>query len=336
MKEYKYNCIDKSILLPYFKKYYVAAFFKMIPKGLTANFITLISTGFIFLMLYASTFFQLENTVAFAWLIAFCLHNYVVGDHLDGMQAKVTKTSSPLGEYMDHYLDVYNGAIVVFVLTVFFGPLPKPVFYWFLVFNALSFAVTMVEELERQELVFGIFGTLEGIVLLILFFITWGIEPVRYFWNQELYQGYPRYWLIIVFFGLGYIGIIIDVIWRIGYIPRQFIFFTFVTTALAYILYQLEFANFSSWLVITLFSGEYISKVMESYLIDKKHKYPDLVISLAAVLTIIAMIFDLSSVTNLRYFVIVMTVYLGLKVVALFISVIFQLKQYWFWVNPSS
>jgi ethanolaminephosphotransferase len=336
MKEYTYNCIDKSILLPYFKKYYVSFFFKFVPRGLTANFITLISTSFIIYLLYASTRPDVESSATFALLLAFCLHNYLVGDHLDGMQAKATGTGSPLGEYMDHYLDVYNGAIVLLALTVFFGPLPKLTFYWFIVFNALSFAITMVEELERQELVFGLLGTLEGIVLLVLFFVTWAVEPVRDFWNQELFQGYARYWLVILFFGLGYIGTIVDVARRIGYFPRQFLVFTLATLLMAYSLYQSGYSNIISWLCVTLYSGEYISKVMESYLIGKKHKYPDLLVLITVSLASMMIFLDILRNEIIRNVIIVMMVYLGFKVVTLFVLVVFQLKHHWIWVNPSA
>ena len=108
--DYKYNCIDKSILLPYFKKYYVSIFFKVVPFWLTANFITLISTFFIFALLVIVLLSENLTTVSNTLAIIFCLHTYIVGDHLDGMQAKHTKTSSPLGEFLDHYLDVFNGA----------------------------------------------------------------------------------------------------------------------------------------------------------------------------------------------------------------------------------
>ena len=130
MIQYKYNCIDKSILLPFFKKYYVEYFFKFVPRCLTANIITIISTGFIFATLpivYYSNVISLEVQTI---LLVFCINAYTVGDHLDGMQAKRTNTSTPLGEFLDHYLDVFNGAILFYVITIYLAPIPELIFYF--------------------------------------------------------------------------------------------------------------------------------------------------------------------------------------------------------------
>lgn len=334
MKAYQYKCKDHSLLLPYFKNYYVSIFYRLVPRGLTANFITLISTGFVVAMLVATIAFSPGRSSIFALLLAFCLHNYLVGDHLDGMQAKFTRTSSPLGEYLDHYLDVYNGAIVVFVLTVFFAPIPKTIFYCFLFLNSIAFAITMVEELELQMLVFGKLGTLEGVIALIIFFLTWTLDPIKRFWAEELYAGYPRYWLVIGFFALGYIGTLIDVLRRMKYLPRQFVLFIAINLLLAFCLYRLNVSSLSAWIVFTLYCGEYISKVMESYLIGKRHKYPDHLVSVGAILLAILIIAELLTATSLILLILGLTYYLIAKVIWNFTVVVYQLRSHWHWINP--
>ncbi len=334
MDSYSYNCTDKSIFLPYFKQYYVRLYFKLIPHAVTANYITLISTGFICAILVIALCSETVNTGIIPLIFALCVHNYVVGDHLDGMQAKNTNTSSPLGEYLDHYLDVFNGAIIIYALTVFFAPIPDSIFYCFLVLNSLSFAITMVEELECNQLIFGLIGTLEGLIILILFFVTWMIEPVRQFWEAELIPGYPRFWLVIIIFALGYLATLVDVIRRIGFIPRQFLLFCAINLLLAFGLYRIQMGHLQGWIIISLFNGEYISKVMESYLIRKKHKYPDLfVAALAVSVTIIQLLSsgDRELLINLST---ILTVYLAGKVCFLFALVIYQLRKHWLWRNP--
>jgi phosphatidylglycerophosphate synthase len=334
MNEYRYNCTDKSIILPYFKDYYVSFYFRFVPHALTANTITVFSTAFVMLMLTISICFEGIDTGVFSLLFALCLHNYLVGDHLDGMQAKNTNTSSPLGEYMDHYLDVYNGAVVVYVLTVFLAPIPGIVFFCFLVLNSLSFAITMVEELETGELIFGKVGTLEGLIILILFFLTWQIPAVREFWMIGLVEGYARFWVVIAIFALGYLGTLADVIWRIGYIPRQFLVFTLSSMLLAFGLFNLGTGNLLSWVVITLTCGEYISKVMESYLIGKKHKYPDPIIFVVALAIVLLQLWGVLGNESLKMIVAGLTGYLALRVVWLFVSVLSQLRGHWLWLNP--
>ena len=96
---------------------------------MTANYITLLSTSFVICLLVLVFWLPSISPTLAAGLFALLLHNYLVGDHLDGMQAKKTQTSSALGEFLDHYLDVYNGAIVFYALSVFFKPIPSMVFY---------------------------------------------------------------------------------------------------------------------------------------------------------------------------------------------------------------
>ena len=334
MNRYTYNCSDKSVLLPYFKKYYVSLFFRLIPRWLTANFITLISSGFIFLMFYLTVFHHSFSSVSLAAIFALFLHNYIVGDHLDGMQAKHTGTSSALGEFLDHYLDVYNGAIVFYVLAVFLGPIPGWIFYIFLFFSCNAFALTMVEELERKELYFGPIGTLEGVIALIIFFISWLVPQLRELWQLELIAGLPAYWIVICLFGLGYVGTILDILKRLGYFPRQFVLFTFCCMVLVYLLYRQQVEYLEGWLIVTLYGGEYIAKVMESYLLNREHKYPDFAVSATIILLPVGLFSNLISLSLFHWLLAVLTLYLLLKVSVLFIRVTYQLRKDWNWINP--
>ncbi|MFH2132479.1 MAG: CDP-alcohol phosphatidyltransferase family protein, partial [bacterium] len=283
---YRYNCIDKSLLLPIYKKYYVSAYFRLVPQWLTANMITIFSTGFIMAMAVMAFFFESKGSPWHALIFAFCLHSYLLGDHLDGMQAKESGTSSPLGEFLDHYLDVYNGAIVFYAVTVFLGPVPKGLFLVLMLLNCVAFAATMVEELERKELIFGYLGTLEGVLFLNAFFLSWLIPPIRAFWQRDLLWGYPVYWVIIIGLGLGYLGTIADILIRIGRVPKPFALFLICSTSFAYLLGHQPITKASAWLILILFSGDYISRVMNSYLQSKQHQYPD-ILSMASVLLVL-------------------------------------------------
>jgi len=334
MQKYSYNCIDKSIILPYFKKYYVALFFKLVPKWLTANFITLISTSFMLLILFMSIKFPDLSTELFAALFAFCIHAYVVGDHLDGMQAKETNTGSALGEFFDHYLDVYNGAIVFFVLTILFRPLPDELFYLFMFFSCIAFAATNMEELERNELIFGYLGTLEGLIVLFFFLISWVVPEIRGWWQQEMLFGYPNYYIMIFGLGLGYVATVVDIFLRLKYSPIQFNVFVICSTILAYILFTMHLDHMIGWLILMLYCGEYIAKVMRSYLLSQKHQYPDRIITVLICLICINHFIQIIPELNVRWILISAIVYLSLKVVWLFGLTIFNLRSHWYWVNP--
>jgi phosphatidylglycerophosphate synthase len=329
--EYHYRCTDQSLLLPLFKRYYVAFFFRFVPRGLTANFITLISSGCIFSLMVIDSAGVRLSQAQWAGLIAFMLHAYLVGDHLDGMQAKQTRTSSPLGEFLDHYLDVYNGAIVFYILLSFLGPIPAVWFYTLLYLNCLAFAATMMVELEHQALFFGFLGTLEGLLLLIVFFVSWLMPPVRDFWQLRLPGDIALYWIVIVGMGLGYVGTLIDLFKRLRYCPRPFFFYGVISLVLVTALGYHDPEAWWGWLLVVLYSGEYIGKVMASYLLHRRHRYPDLIASVGIVWLAVCIGLLPSWVGPVFYG---LTVYLGLRVIVVFARTVFQLRGYWYWVNP--
>ena len=117
MRVYSYRCHDFSLLTPGFKKWLVAPLLPYIPWAVPANIITIVSNLFV----YAGLFVALHyNTPVGRALIAVCLLLYLVGDHLDGMQAKRTQTGSALGEFCDHYLDAFNNGTILFTAFVVF------------------------------------------------------------------------------------------------------------------------------------------------------------------------------------------------------------------------
>jgi hypothetical protein len=119
------------------------------------------------------------------------------------------------------------------------------------------------------------------------------------------------------------------------FIPRPFAFFTAINFLLAFCLFKLDVSPLTGWLIFTLYSGEYISKVMESYLIGKPHKYPDHLVSVGIVLLSIFVFAELLEIKDLIILVIGLAGYLIAKVVLNFVSVIYQLKSHWHWINPT-
>ncbi len=331
---YTYNCVDKSLLLPYFKQYYALMFFRFVPPKLTANFITLISSSMIFILIYTFYGVQKPQSSLVAVLIAFCLHGYIVGDHLDGMQAKETGTSSPLGEFLDHYFDVYNGAIIFFTCVVFFGEIPGAYFYPLIWMNFLAFGATMMEELESGELRFGSVGTLEGVIVLIFFFLSWTIPVIKEFWLSDLIPGFPKFWLIIILVGVGYVGTLIDIFWRMAYSPIQFNVFVFMSGLLTLLLYSSQSQFVTAWWLLTLYSGDYIARIMGSYLCGRKHEYPDMLGSL--MIAVLGALFYGDYITNSQFTLLlyIIIAYLALIVIRSFWRVFSDLKMHWHWTNP--
>jgi len=331
---YSYHCVDKSILLPYYKKYFVSPVFRLVPRRLTANFITLISTAFVFLMLLAALWMEAPASPLLALISAFCLSAYLLGDHLDGMQAKQTGTGSPLGEFLDHHLDVYNGAIVFFTLVVFLDIVANPAVLFLMVLNCFAFAATMVEELECRKLVFGYLGTLEGVLFLIAFYLTWLIPEVRAFWRQETLFGYPAVWVIIVGLGLGYLGTILDICLRMGKIPKPFAIYGLVTIAAALLLSRTPIAALWACAILILFTGDYIARVMKAYFFQQPHPFPDPVSSAVFAALLLTSLAGCTSEAQWISVLRSLTGWLVARAVYAFAATVFRLREYWNWTNP--
>jgi len=331
---YRYNCTDKSILLPHYKKYIVAPAFRLVPRWLTANFITILSTGFIVAMMIAAVMYEAPGSPVLAAIFGICMKLYLLGDHLDGMQAKESKTSSPLGEFLDHYLDVFNGAIVFYTITVFLGSFPDHLFLVLMGFSCAAFAATMVEELETRMLVFGYIGTLEGVLLLILIYLIWLIPGVKELWYKELIPGYPAFWIIIIGTGLGYLGTVLDILIRMGRFPKPFALFCVLLSVLVYLLMVHPTNRFLSWAILILFSADYIARVMQSYLLERQHLFPDWISSLLLLFILVA---DLAGWLRPELWASLsaaLLVWLLVKMVFSFSTTVYELREHWHWINP--
>ena len=114
MSSYQYRCSDESILLPFLKKNVFSVLHRYIPYGVPANYLTLVS---IFVIWSCFLYFIGIDTADEGDIIIafFAIIIYVIFDHFDGLQAKITETGSPLGEILDHYSDVFNGSIILYL-----------------------------------------------------------------------------------------------------------------------------------------------------------------------------------------------------------------------------
>ena len=90
---------------------------------------------------------------------------YLIGDHLDGMQAKRTGTGSALGEFCDHYLDAFNNGVVMFTMIAVFGITHKPVIVGVMVISYWAHMAVFYEQFKTGWLTFEPVGSLEGVLL---------------------------------------------------------------------------------------------------------------------------------------------------------------------------
>lgn len=119
---YKYSCIDNSPLSVYITKPLWIWTSNFIPLWVAPNTLTL--TGFFFTILqfllltfYDADFTAGQSIPSYIWYVCalFQYFSYML-DGVDGIQARKTKTSSPLGELMDHGIDSWTCCFTIMSL----------------------------------------------------------------------------------------------------------------------------------------------------------------------------------------------------------------------------
>ena len=310
---------------------------RFIPKGVTANFVTLSTFAVMWIVFGLAVQSDPVSVGWFAAITLVCVQVYVIGDHVDGLWAVATNTTSPLGEFLDHYCDVYSGAVMVLAGYIVMAGVPRWVFYGMLWLYFLAFAATFVERRRRQVLHFARLGTLEGIIILSAFFASVVIPTTRHLWTLELLPGVPAIWSFILFAAAVLVGTVAFILHRLREIPKELAVFAGTGLVLAgWLSAQSSVPLWYGWILLTAYSAAYIGRVMESHVLNERHAYPNLVAS--GMLLIPAAVAPVWSppLDVVRWWMAVTATYLVTHVVWSLIQILRVLRVHWVWTNPSS
>jgi phosphatidylglycerophosphate synthase len=208
----QYACKDTSILLPHFKKYMWVPWAPYIPERIAANSLTL--TGSLMALLSLLITLQLAPTSRLLYLIpAALVFLYMTLDNMDGGHARRTGQSSPLGEFLDHWLDTLNGAFVGWAMAHALG-LPPWMTIAVLACVLLAVFATYWEQKVTGIIHMGMFGNIEGLVLVTAAFIGIALAGQAAF-TAPLVQGVSLGLAIMALYGLGSIGIAVGCFMRV-------------------------------------------------------------------------------------------------------------------------
>ena len=327
--DYSYCCTDNSLLRKYFNGY-ILIFKRILPYKIPSNLITLVAF-LITLVMLCVVEGQFFNDFWSPLFCAICLHFYLVGDHLDGWQAKRTNTSSPLGEFVDHFCDMYVSVIAIYTCYKVINDVNFIILYLMVWLSYCAFAATIVDQRERGVLHFCSVGTLEAVVVLIIFLISFSVESLQVFWLSELFTNVPYYLGFILLIASGYLFTITEAIKRMNFFPPQF----FIASILSFLLLNvLCFSHLPSLtcglIVLTLFWIDYIANVLISHLLSKAHPYPDKV-SILSILLITICFFG--NFPHLIVGIYLFMMFLILKMIYNVSFTIYRFREYWVWSN---
>jgi phosphatidylglycerophosphate synthase len=173
-----YSVRDRSILLPYYKRFLVEPLIPSIPARISPNAIThgghLINLAALVLLVGASG--RLDSGWPF-FLVPILVHVWLWCDHADGGHARRTGQCSALGEFLDHGLDLLNATYVICMTVVAFGTPP----FWSVtaaVVVPAAAAITYWEQAETGVFQLGLLNQIESVCSLTVALVARGIFGV--------------------------------------------------------------------------------------------------------------------------------------------------------------
>lgn len=325
MRPYQYRCNDYSLLTPFFKKWIITPLIPVIPWAIPANIITIISNCFVYLALYLCVFGDLQQAGT-PVVIASCLLLYLIGDHLDGMQAKRTGTGSALGEFCDHYLDAFNNGIIVYTMFRVFNIDNGVMIAGVIAISYLAHMSVFYEQFKTGWLTFEKIGSLEGVLISAILIGLCAVPDYREFMIHPFFAGYTIAEIFILLSTAGALATFIQTWKRTPDVQNGYWLFAVMMLALGMVL-PFFTSPFQTFTVLTLYASLYIGKLMIGHLIDGKERNTDMLVPL-----FIAINFFTAG-TGQSYLFGVLFGYLLARIFILIANAFSTLGIYWVWSN---
>ena len=172
-----YSVRDRSILLPYYKRFLVEPLIPFIPARISPNAIThgghLINLAALVLLVASA---HMDKGWPF-FLVPVLVHVWLWCDHADGGHARRTGQCSALGEFLDHGLDLLNATYVICMTVVALGTPP----FWSVtaaVVVPAAAAITYWEQAETGVFQLGLLNQIESVCSLSVALMARGLFGV--------------------------------------------------------------------------------------------------------------------------------------------------------------
>lgn len=329
-----YQFTDSSVTRPLLTRVWFTRLFPFVPRWLAANLVSLLACGSLLTVLVLSLAPGGWSETAIALVFFAALQVYVAGDHLDGMQAVASGTASPLGDFVDHYCDLWAGCILVFGFWSLLGTAPPVALYAMTVVLIVAFATTYAEREADGRLHFTAWGALEANMILALFLLSWAVPPVRAWWRSASPAGVPWYAFAAAVVVAMALGAVVVIGRRMRRLPAPLVLAVAGLIALgALVTRRHELRPAEGWILLGLLGGRYVARVMHGYLVPARRSWPDPV----ATVTVIALaIWDFAGALPsavVRPGAAVLGAYLALTLLITLAGIVAKQRRYWVWLN---
>lgn len=327
---YRYQCLDHSLLDPYLRQFYAKPLHKFIPKWVPANCISLLGHLCVWGVFLLTTH---GSSVAVIWGCLLLLQFYMVLDVLDGMQARVTQTSSPLGEYIDHGGDAYNCGLIIYSSLVLLNVTSAWFYYVLISLGLIIFSLVSMEKKITGYCVFPPIGNVELQTFLIVFFaalqIPWVGKPL-----SAVLLGFSiATWILFAIALIGGVLSIVSSLRRIAILPKPYYLFLILSGLLVTTLMIQGLSCSLSSLILIFFMATYNSELLFSHLSKQQIPWPDWASGVVIVLLIVISLGGLRVQIDIFY---AFWAYLVLRALFGINHVFRHYGQFWVWINPRS
>jgi phosphatidylglycerophosphate synthase len=210
--EYRYQVEDRSILLPYYKRYVFEPILARVPPNVSPNTLSLLANAgslfaFVVLMIARPEDQWLFLLPALGTFLYLCL------DNMDGTHARRTGQSSPLGEFIDHWFDSFNTGFLTLGLYYAGRLEPEQILFVVAATNVAYFA-TMWEQRHTSVIHFGRGGQLEGVTVIVAVYLAMAIFGHQAIAKERMLGYLSVVELTAVLLVVGYIVTVAFAVWR--------------------------------------------------------------------------------------------------------------------------
>lgn len=192
LDEYKYQSEDRSLLTKYILKPFWIKFERIFPVWMAPNMVTLL--GLMFIVVSDLLVFIYDpnlESVHPKWIYfyhAFAVFMYQTFDACDGIHARRTGQSSPLGELFDHCCDAMNTTLMQIQFASVAGLTCNPLIFIFQYASLATFYMSTWEEFYTHKLFLSeISGPVEGLLMLVTVYILAGFFGIETLFKKELF-----------------------------------------------------------------------------------------------------------------------------------------------------
>jgi len=179
-----------TLLTPALRRYLAAPILRLVPSRVSANAITLAAHACLYAVPFVAAIVGPRLPALAAAAIVLLILLFAIGDELDGMQAQRTRTTSSLGEFLDHYLDSFGPGVLLYAAYALYRLPATDLLLVTIGCTFLTGSTLYLEHLRTGTMVFEAISTTEGLAFAAVVLGLGVVPAVQRLARLEVLPGY--------------------------------------------------------------------------------------------------------------------------------------------------